>query len=146
MGHRLSTDNIVWGTDGDDNIVWGTDDADNIVWGTDGDDNIVWGTTESGQVVWYAASGNVTPLTWSEALSRLSDEQVFEVLTSLSSPRPDLGNVDPEPPSDGSPEPAPPNSEPAAPRSSRRLETGSVPLAGRPDSGSADHPRNRARA
>ena len=98
-------DNIVWGTDDLDNIVWGTNDGDNIVWGTDDSDNIVWGTVSNGQVVWYSAVGNVTALSWNEALEQLSDTEIFEALSALSSPRPDLG---------GAP-PAPDNGAPAAP-------------------------------
>ena len=81
-------DNIVWGTDGDDNIVWGTtDDGDNIVWGTDGDDNIVWGTvTSTDEIVWIGGATNVTPLTWNDVVTRLTDEEVFELLASISSP------------------------------------------------------------
>jgi serine protease AprX len=115
-------DNIVWGTFLDDNIVWGTNDFDNIVWGTDDSDNIVWGTVSNGQIVWYSAVGNVTTLSWNEALGELSDSEIFEVLAALSSPQPDLGGAGPAPdggappqPDSGAASPDPGDSMPATP-------------------------------
>ena len=86
-------ENIVWGTDdGDSNIVWGTDDGDeNIVWGTDdGDSNVVWGTTApNGSVVWSSAlSGPVQFANWGNLLQRLTDDQVFAVLSMMGAPPP----------------------------------------------------------
>jgi serine protease AprX len=121
-----SDDNIVWGTDDGDNIVWGTDGGDNIVWGTDGDDNIVWGTddfdnivwgttTASGEIVWINGGTNVTPLTWNDVVTRLTDEEVFDLLAAMSSPRqqPDATPL-PPPPSDPLP-PAPVDPAPSDP-------------------------------
>jgi serine protease AprX len=108
-------DNIVWGTLVDDNIVWGTNDGDNIVWGTDAFDNIVWGTVTGGQLFWNSASGSVTQLSWPEALSRLTDAQIFEALAALSSPRPGIDSDVPPPPTDGDVAPAPPSWQPAIP-------------------------------
>jgi serine protease AprX len=113
-------DNIVWGTLFDDNIVWGTSDGDNIVWGTDASDNIVWGTDAGGEIVWYQANGNVTQVSWAEALSGLTDAQIFDALAALSSPRPDIGMpAPPSPPAppDGGVEPPPPTWEPSLPES-----------------------------
>ena len=104
-------DNIVWGTAGDDNIVWGTNDDDNIVWGTDDGDNIVWGTTSAtGEILWADGATNVTPLTWNDVVTGLSDEEIFDLLTAISSPHsgsiappPDM----PPPPVDAPPPPPP---------------------------------------
>jgi serine protease AprX len=84
-------DNIVWGTSGDanivwatgdDNIVWGTNLDENIVWGTDDFDNIVWGTAKSGSIQWgVPGTGLVSLLNWPSMLRKLSDEQIFNVLT-----------------------------------------------------------------
>jgi serine protease AprX len=125
-------DNIVWGTSGDDNIVWGTNGDDNIVWGTDDGDNIVWGTTTpNGEIAWVDGASGVTPLTWNDVVTRLSDEEVFDLLAAISSPHsgtttpPDLPPapvappppVDAPPPSDfpGVPAPPPPVYAPAPP-------------------------------
>ncbi len=126
-------DNIVWGTDGADNIVWGTSDDDNIVWGTDGIDNIVWGTDEYDNIVWGTAigsdivwvtssSGAVHALSWNEMLDRLSDEEIFTIMTSLSGgPRPIPPPQDPTsdptapPPPDAAPPPPPSDFAPPPP-------------------------------
>jgi serine protease AprX len=130
-------DNIVWGTFGDDNIVWGTDDSDNIVWGTDDSDNIVWGTTVGGDVVWYGATGNVTSISWSDALSRLSDEQVFDVLTTLSSPHPDLGLPSP---GNGDSRPDATAPDPGVPGADPGLPDGNAPTPVDPAPASSDVP------
>jgi serine protease AprX len=109
----LADDNIVWGTDDADNIVWGTVGDDNIVWGTDGDDNIVWGTVVNGEVAWVGGAGSVTTLTWNDVVARLTDEEIFELLESMSSAQA-VDPVDDQPPVDPVPS-DPALSDPAAP-------------------------------
>ena len=100
-GTATAGDNIVWGTGTDgDNIVWGTaaGNGDNIVWGTAADgDNIVWGTATGGDnIVWGTGADGATVL-WDEATGsavdwstlgvlfpRLSDAQIFYVLSVLT--------------------------------------------------------------
>ena len=111
-------DNIVWGTNGDDNIVWGTNGDDNIVWGTDDGDNIVWGTTSStGEILWADGATNVTPLTWNDVVTRLTDEEVFDLLSAISSPH--SGSVVPPadlpPPPVDAPPPPPVDAPPPPP-------------------------------
>ena len=117
-------DDIVWGTSDGDNIVWGTDGGDNIVWGTDEHDNIVWGTSINGEIVWVNPNGGpVHQLQWSEMLQRLTDEEIFTILSSLSGgprPIPPVTGDAPPPPTDlppadpGGPPPPPP-SDPGTP-------------------------------
>jgi serine protease AprX len=131
-------DNIVWGTDLSDNIVWGTicggadcdnivwgaDLGDNIVWGTDLGDNIVWGTITGDQVVWSTGDSSLPMLSWQDALSTLTDAQIFEVLTSLSGgslPMPAVSNPSPDAapatssPASGTSAPAPSDPTAASP-------------------------------
>jgi serine protease AprX len=117
-GTAAPGDNIVWGTGNADNIVWGTGDADNIVWGTfDAADNIVWGTENGDNIVWGTADGhdnivwgtdvNGQPVLWDSTMNiiiswvslpdvfgRLSDGQVFDVLSALTAPPEDLPGRD----------------------------------------------------
>src|SRR2546425_324340 len=126
-GTAVADENIMWGTAADDeNIVWATAAVDeNIVWGTAGDENIVWGGDDLGNIVWgvndplagivwgTSATGNVTPLSWTSMFSKLSDEQMFTVLSSLGAgPRPP---VVPPPAPSVEPPPSPVEPPPALP-------------------------------
>ena len=126
-GTAVADENIMWGTAADDeNIVWATAAVDeNIVWGTAGDENIVWGVDDLGNIVWgvndplagivwgTSATGNVTPLSWTSMFSKLSDEQMFTVLSSLGAgPRPP---VVPPPAPSVEPPPSPVEPPPALP-------------------------------
>jgi serine protease AprX len=109
----ISDDNIVWGTAGDDNIVWGTNHLDNIVWGTTFLDNIVWGTIVGNQIVWSTTDGSVRMLSWQDALSRLTDAQIFEILASLSGGSLPTPSVHASTPAIPNPPPASANLSPA---------------------------------
>ena len=109
-----SEDNIVWGTAGDDNIVWGTNVSDNIVWGTSVDGNVVWGTIAGDQIVWSTGTSDIAMLSWQDALSTLTDAQIFEVLTSLSGGSLPMAAVS-NPSPDAAPAPATSAPAPATP-------------------------------
>jgi hypothetical protein len=88
--------------------VWGTDDGDNIVWGT---------TSATGEILWADGATNVTPLTWNDVVTRLTDEGVFDLLAAISSPH--LGVIVPPadlpPPPVEAPPPPPPDDDLSAP-------------------------------